>query len=64
MGRPPKAPEERLEAKNQITVRLSGEGREQLDQLADELGDSAGEVVRRALAELYARVFRRGGTKK
>ena len=62
MGRPPKPPEER--AQDQINVRITGEERARLDQLAVELRVTAGEVMRRGLAEVYERVFgRRGKTK-
>lgn len=64
MGRPPKAPEERRDAKDQITVRLTGDERGQLERLADEYGETAGEVMRRALSELYAKVFGRRGKAK
>jgi hypothetical protein len=58
MGRPPKAPDEKASA--QLNVRLTAEERRQLDWLAVELRErSAGGVLKRALAELYARV--RGG---
>jgi hypothetical protein len=35
-----------------------------LDELADELGETPVEVMRRALGELYERTFRRGGEAK
>jgi len=63
MGRPPKAPEDRREAKDQITVRLTGDERSQLEELADEYGETAGEVIRRSVSELYGRVFGRGKAK-
>jgi hypothetical protein len=58
MGRPPKAPEERRSAKDQITVRLSAKERTSLEKLAVELRASPGEVLRRALAEFYRAVFK------
>jgi hypothetical protein len=59
-GRPPKlAPGEKRTTAHQITVRLNEVERAELDHMSVELRASAGDVVRRALAELYARV--RGG---
>ncbi|HTU57342.1 MAG TPA: hypothetical protein VMF89_02895 [Polyangiales bacterium] len=58
MGRPPKAADERRDAKDQITVRLSTKERGALERLAVELRSTPGEVMRRALAELYRTVFK------
>ena len=58
MGRPPLPPDEKAGA--QLNVRLTAEERKRLDWLAVELRErSAGSVIKRAIAELYARV--RGG---
>jgi hypothetical protein len=58
VGRPPKAADERRSAKDQITVRLSAKERGALERLAVELRTTPGEVVRRALAELYRSIFK------
>jgi hypothetical protein len=55
MGRPPKAPEDR--ATEQMSVRFTAEERRRLDWLAVELrARGAGDVIKKALAELYERV--------
>lgn len=55
MGRPPKKPDERATA--QLNVRLTAEERSRLDWLTVKLrARSAGEVLKRGLAELYERV--------
>lgn len=55
MARPPKSPDER--ATQQLSVRLTEEERRRLDWLTVELrARSAGEVIKRAVAELYDRV--------
>lgn len=55
MGRPPKAPEDRATA--QLNVKFTAEERRRLDWLTVELrARSAGEVLKRGLAELYERV--------
>lgn len=54
-GRPPKAPEDRATA--QLNVRFTEEERRRLDWLMVELrARSAGDVIKRAVAELYERV--------
>ena len=61
-GRPPKPPEERTVA--QTSVRLTGDEKQQLEELETELDSTTAEVIRQAIALLYAKVFgRRRGAK-
>ena len=57
MGRPPKDPADR--ATEELTVRFTEAEKKHLDWLTVEMrARSAGEVVRRAVAELYERTFK------
>jgi hypothetical protein len=57
MGRPPKDPEDR--ATEQVGVRLTAKERKRIDWLAVELrARSAGEVIKRAVDELYERTIK------
>lgn len=61
-GRPPKPPEERTVA--QTSVRLTSDEKQQLDELERELESTTAEVIRQAIALLYAKVFGRRGKAK
>lgn len=56
MARPPMKPDEKTVA--QVTARVTQDELEELKALERELGEQRAAIIRRAISELYKRVFK------